>query len=137
MIANIDRQEIARLPIKQESNFTFKFSEDGWYIPVKKIWNKKEIDRVCFKVMDGDRENWFECSTKLAEKIQETVDTILQADDVDTSKVEFLDISIVRTGVDESKVFINVEKLPKSLQLRKWNKIWLSIKDIFRGKNGT
>lgn len=135
-MANIDKQEIARLPIKQESNFTFEFSEDGWYVPIKRIWNRKEMDRVCFRIIEGDRENWFECGTKLAEKIQETVDEVLKADGVDVSKVEYLDISIVRKGTDEPRIFVNIDKLPRAPKLTKWDKVWLSIRDVFRGKNG-
>lgn len=132
MMANIDKQEIARLPIKQRSNFTFEFSEDGWYIPTKRIWNKKEMDRICFKIIEGEQENWFECGTKLAAKIQKTVDEILRRDAIDLAKVEHLDISIVRDGTDEPKVFVNIKKLPKRPKLSKWDKIWLSIRDIFR-----
>jgi hypothetical protein len=137
MMANINKQEIARLPIKQESNFTFEFSEDGWYIPTKKIWNKKEMDRVCFRVVEGERRNWFECGVKLAERIQETVDEALKTDGVDISKVERLDISIIRNG-GEPKVFINIDRLPRLPEPKpsKWNRVWLSIRDMFGGKNG-
>jgi hypothetical protein len=121
-MADITKQKIATISLNQQSHFTFRFKEN-WNIAVEKIWGKNRILRRNFMLEDG---GIFECSLKLGENIDKTVKQIFEEHKVNTSKIELIDISIMKNS--NPQIFININKLPK---LSKTEKIWVSIKRFF------
>jgi hypothetical protein len=129
-MADLRKQAIAVLPMKQEAHLKLSYS-GGWYIPVKRIWGKKEKERYLFRLYNPEREEWFECGPKLAKDIVEEVASIVDQHKVNISKTESIGIDIIKNG-DGRKVKVDVEGLPTFGKLaRGWN----SVKRMF-GING-
>ncbi|MFA5048276.1 MAG: hypothetical protein WC516_04610 [Patescibacteria group bacterium] len=127
-MANIDKQMVARMPVREFAEFTLDYRND-WCIPIKKIWAKKEIDRFTFKL--SDNEGLLECSPKLAQELSRTVGTTLKSACIDTSKVDSVKIIIAKNKENVSGYCIGVytDELPKR---NAFARAWSSIKGVFK-----
>ena len=126
IMADIRKQAIAILPLSQEMNLKLAYNTN-WYVPVKRIWGKKEVERYLFRLYTHEREEWFECGPKLAGEIVEEIAAVVSQNNVNVAKLKDIDISIVN-GVEGRKILVNVNNLP---MLGKVVRSWHGVKKFF------
>lgn len=128
-MANIDKQLVAKMPAKEFNEFTLDFRND-WCVPIKKIWNKREIDRFTFRLSND--EGVFECGPKLAEELSKTVGDVLHEDNIDIEKVNDIRVVILKENNEDGfRIGVYTEELPKRAAALR---LWESIKKCFSRK---
>lgn len=128
-MANIDKQLIARIPMGKSSEFILDYRKD-WGIPIKKVWDKKEVERIIFCLSDG--EGVFECSKNIANKIMEETENIFNNNKINIEEVSNIKIYITRgEGLEtDYHIGINVNDLPRHINV--FSKMWSSIRKTFK-----
>jgi hypothetical protein len=115
-MANIMKQAIATLPVKQNMKLRFSYKDD-WYTMVKRIWGKKEITRYTFNLYNSDNGKRFECGSELAKDIINEVDSSVDEDNINVYKTEGVNINLIKNK-DGFEILVN----PKE-ELSKWGKV--------------
>lgn len=126
-MANIDKQMIAKLPVKDFDEFILDY-KNGWCIPVKKIWSNKEVERFTFKLAND--EGLFECGPKLATELSHRVGLMLKYSCTDIKKITDIRVVIARSDKHPTGFCISMytDELPKRSALYR---MWFSIKKVF------
>lgn len=128
-MANIEKHIVAKLPMKKDRvELTLDYKND-WCIPIKKIWNNKEMDRFTFRL--ADNEGVLECGPKLASELSSMVGLILKNSCVDTDKIDSVKVIIARNDKSPTGFCIGMctENLPKK---NAFVRMWFSIKRAFK-----
>lgn len=120
-MVDIQKQALSVLPIKQESNINIIYGKD-WYMPIKKLWGKKKVNRYIFIISNEDKNKLFECNVKLAAKIIGEVNRTID-NAVDNSKIKKINIDIKKLK-SSYKVNVTNTNIPKISNFSKFiNKI--------------
>lgn len=128
-MANIEKHMVAKLSMKKGCIDLALDYKNDWCIPIKKIWNNKEVDRFTFRLADD--EGVLECGPKLAKELSYRVGLMLEHACVDTNKIGSIKVIVARNDKNPAGFCVGMDtsELPKKSRL---TRMWFSIKRAFK-----
>ncbi len=112
-MANIEKQTIFEMPVKEASDITIVF-EGCWHHIITRVLSRKKEARHVFKIKKDEGFCWFECSSEIGEKI------LKLAEDFGKDKKELeLFLNPLRVKEKPQKEFLSMWARFKNLFMRK------------------